>query len=49
MGSNYTSVITFTVEKVSRMSIFVLYTNVNFVRDIEKFMLDLLVSWIKKV
>ena len=39
MGFNYTSGITFTVEKVSRMSI----VNVNFVRVIEKFILDLLV------
>ena len=38
MGSNYTFVITFPVKKVSRMSIFA------FVRVIEKFILDLLVS-----
>ena len=30
MGSNCTSVVTFTVEKVSRMSIFVLYSQRQF-------------------
>ena len=47
MGSNYTSGITSTAEKISRMSIFVLYSQRQF-RVIEKFILDLLVFGINK-
>ena len=43
MGSNNVSSLTLTVEKVSRMSILVLYSH--FVRVVEKFTLDLLSSW----
>ena len=48
MSSKYAFGITFIVEKVHRMSIFVLYSNVNFVRVIEKLVINLLVSWINK-
>ena len=48
MSSKYASGITFIVEKVHRMSIFILYSNVNIVRVIEKLVINLLVSWINK-
>ena len=44
MGSKYASGITFKVEKVYRMSIFVLHSQRQLCQGLEKFVIDLLVS-----